>query len=89
MENFGIFMTIWYTLWSFGISCGLLVYFPQFWNVSPRKIWQPCFTGCPISRKRDRLGMADRNFRTLLIIACLLSKAVGNFGSVFAERSST
>jgi hypothetical protein len=37
---------IWYILLPFGIFCHHLeypaVFFPQFWNVSPRKIWQPC-----------------------------------------------
>jgi hypothetical protein len=28
-------MAIWYI-------CGHLVYFPPFWYVVPRKIWQPC-----------------------------------------------
>jgi hypothetical protein len=32
---------IWHTLWPFGRSCGRLVYFPPYWNILPRKIWQP------------------------------------------------
>jgi hypothetical protein len=28
-------------LWTFSIFCGHLVYFPPFWYVVPRKIWQP------------------------------------------------
>jgi hypothetical protein len=35
-------MTIWSILPSFGIFCGHLVYFSQFWSVLPRKIWQHC-----------------------------------------------
>jgi hypothetical protein len=36
------FTDIWYTLWTYGIFCGNLVFFPPFWYVVPRKIWQPC-----------------------------------------------
>jgi hypothetical protein len=49
MEEVGIFyihlvyFTIFcYILWTFGIVCDNLVYFPPFWCVIPRKIWQPC-----------------------------------------------
>jgi hypothetical protein len=40
--NVGIFMTIWYNLWPFGIVCGHLLYFSQFGMFGPKKIWQPC-----------------------------------------------
>jgi hypothetical protein len=30
-----------YILLTFGTICGNLVYFNTFWNVLPRKIWQP------------------------------------------------
>jgi hypothetical protein len=33
---------IWNILWHFGILYSHLVYFPPFWYVGPRKIWQPC-----------------------------------------------
>jgi hypothetical protein len=36
------FMTIWYSLWPFGVFFGPLVNFSPFWYVAPRKIWQPC-----------------------------------------------
>jgi hypothetical protein len=46
MENVGIFYVyfVYFTaigniLWSFGIFCGHLVYFPPFWYVVPRRIW--------------------------------------------------
>jgi hypothetical protein len=48
--NFGVSKNVrwWSTLWPFGsilqpfgIFGGYLVYFPPFWNVVPRKIWQP------------------------------------------------
>jgi hypothetical protein len=26
----------------FGIFCGILLYYPLFWYVALRKIWQPC-----------------------------------------------
>jgi hypothetical protein len=49
MENVGIFYgvwshfaAIWYIFCPFGIFCGNVVYFPPFWYVVPRKIWQPC-----------------------------------------------
>jgi hypothetical protein len=49
MENLGIFYDhlVYFTaigniLWSFGISCGNLVYFSPFGHFGPRKIWQPC-----------------------------------------------
>jgi hypothetical protein len=29
-----------------GIFCGDLVYFPPFWYLVPRIIWQPCIKGC-------------------------------------------
>jgi hypothetical protein len=29
------------TSWTFGKFCGNLAYFPPFWYVVPRKIWQP------------------------------------------------
>jgi hypothetical protein len=38
-------VVIWYLLWLFGIFCGNLVYFYPFWNVLPRKIWQPWSAG--------------------------------------------
>jgi hypothetical protein len=45
MENVGMFYAnweyltaIWYILWPFGN----LVYFPPFWYIVSRKIWQPC-----------------------------------------------
>jgi hypothetical protein len=48
MENRGIFydLLVYFTaigniLWPFGIFCGNLVYFSQFWYFGPRKIWQP------------------------------------------------
>jgi hypothetical protein len=48
MENAGTFyvhlvhfMSILNILWPFGIFCGHLVYFPPFWYIVPRKIWQP------------------------------------------------
>jgi hypothetical protein len=44
------FMVIWNILQSFGIfyekfgkCCGNLVYFPSFWYIVSRKIWQPWF----------------------------------------------
>jgi hypothetical protein len=50
MVNVGIFMTIWNSLWPFGICnlwpfvnvCGHLLYFSRFGMLGPRKIWQPC-----------------------------------------------
>jgi hypothetical protein len=48
MENVGIFYVnlVYFTaigniFWTFGIFCDNLVYFPPFWYVVPRKIWQP------------------------------------------------
>jgi hypothetical protein len=48
MENLRIFydhlvyfMAIGNILWSFGIVCCNLLYFPPFWYFGPRKIWQP------------------------------------------------
>jgi hypothetical protein len=55
MEDVDIFylhfvycMAVWYILWSFGIFYShlvylleILVYFPPFWYVVARKIWQP------------------------------------------------
>jgi hypothetical protein len=51
------FMAIRYILWPFGIFYGhwvylwfiFVVYFSPFWNIVPRKIWQPCFRrlNCP------------------------------------------
>jgi hypothetical protein len=48
MENVGIFYVhlVYFTaigniLWPFGMFCDHLVYFPLFWYVVPRKIWQP------------------------------------------------
>jgi hypothetical protein len=48
MEDVGIlydrlvyFMAIWYSLWPFGIFYDFLVIFFPFWNVVPRRIWQP------------------------------------------------
>jgi hypothetical protein len=38
----------------FGIVCGDLVYFPPFWYVLPRKIWQPWPTS--VSVKQGRLN---------------------------------
>jgi hypothetical protein len=35
------FMAIGNILWPFGTFHGQLVYFPPFWYVAPRKIWQP------------------------------------------------
>jgi hypothetical protein len=44
MENAGIFMAIW-TILQIPIIpytfCGYLVYFPQFWYILSRTIWQP------------------------------------------------
>jgi hypothetical protein len=34
-------VAIWYILWPFGTLYGYLEYFPPFWYVVPRKIWQP------------------------------------------------
>jgi hypothetical protein len=51
MENVRNFVSIVYfsaignMLWLFCIFCGHLVYFPPFWCVVPRKIWQPCIAG--------------------------------------------
>jgi hypothetical protein len=39
-------MDIWYILWQFG------VFFP-FWDIAPRKIWQPWITDC--TREKDKL----------------------------------
>jgi hypothetical protein len=36
------FTANWYILWTFGMFCGNLVYFPPFWYFVPRQIWQPC-----------------------------------------------
>jgi hypothetical protein len=51
MEDVGIlyahlvnFPAIWHILWLFGIFPLVLVHFYPFWNVVPRKIWQPCST---------------------------------------------
>jgi hypothetical protein len=48
MENVGIFYVplvyftaIGHILWPFGMFCDHFVYFPTFWYVVPRKIWQP------------------------------------------------
>jgi hypothetical protein len=41
----GIFVAIWYILWSFGIFFGI------FWYVVPRKIWQPWFSDGDIKRR--------------------------------------
>jgi hypothetical protein len=35
------FMAIWYIFWLFGIFCGHL-----YWDVVPRKIWQPWNRRC-------------------------------------------
>jgi hypothetical protein len=50
------FTAIWsilYILWRLGIFYGNLVYFPRFWYIVPRKIWQPW-----LSKKPDEI----RNF---------------------------
>jgi hypothetical protein len=40
--HFSLFTAIWNILWTFGIFCGNLVYFPPCWYIVPRNIWQPC-----------------------------------------------
>jgi hypothetical protein len=48
-SHLAYFTAIWYTLWTFAILYGHLVYvfygnlvyFSQFWYVVPRKIWHP------------------------------------------------
>jgi hypothetical protein len=47
------FMDNWSILRPFKISYGRLVYFPPFWYIVPRKIWQPC---CPCRRKTRSCG---------------------------------
>jgi hypothetical protein len=37
MENFGMFMAVWYLLWLFGIFCGHLAYLSQFWFCCVKK----------------------------------------------------
>jgi hypothetical protein len=53
MENRGIFYDrlVYFTaigniLWPFGIVCGHLVFLPPFWDLEPRKIWQPWSQHC-------------------------------------------
>jgi hypothetical protein len=51
MEDVGIFYdhlvyftAIWYIMWPFGIFYGYLEKKFPFWNVEPRRIWQPCLS---------------------------------------------
>jgi hypothetical protein len=54
VDTWSIHFTVFcYMLWTFGIVCGNLVYFPPFWYFVERKIWQPW---C-----RRRLSMILRN----------------------------
>jgi hypothetical protein len=45
MENIRIFYAIWNILGAIGIFYGHLVYFPPFWYIVSRKIWQPGLDG--------------------------------------------
>jgi hypothetical protein len=60
MENVGTFYgnlvyfkAIGNILWPFSIVCDHLVYFPPFWYVVPRKIWQPCSKRCRPRRHKN------------------------------------
>jgi hypothetical protein len=47
MDIWSILRTFWHISLPYGIFCGNLVYFPPFWYVVPRKLWQPCYPGVP------------------------------------------
>jgi hypothetical protein len=64
-ENLGIFyehlvyfMAIGNILWPFGIFCGYSVYFPPFWYLAPRKIWQPC-PGLRLGRQAPEIEISQ------------------------------
>jgi hypothetical protein len=41
MDIWSIFAAIWYILWTFGILCGTLVYFPHFGMLHQEKSGNP------------------------------------------------
>jgi hypothetical protein len=49
------FTALRYILCPFGIFNGYLVYFPPFWYVVPRKIWQPCVRQLERPKKRKMI----------------------------------
>jgi hypothetical protein len=59
------FMVIWEL-------CGNLVYFPPFWHIVSRKIWQPCFK--LLHSNEPVADVASANFEHICLEACLHGK---------------
>jgi hypothetical protein len=60
MEDVGIFLERWSTLWQFGIFVGHFGILFLFWYVVPKKTWQPWF-GC--SKIRLKISLRSRFYK--------------------------